>query len=303
MGGPKKDKPLDPEIIFDFNAMDPQGDEEKNISKQISESLADSDGLLDTLKGYTGCDEEIRKALNDPGQKSEQAAWKAVSKAVDTLYDFYQYSIAMEKAWPRLLDAVCKDNPLDGIKQNLALTRHIALIFDFVFHFDEKKMVTPAIQNDFSYYRRVLGRMRDKNTKLKVDEELGNKMSFFFAYPTPMMKVLIDATTEYDSSAKPRLVSGLSTLANLSLGNIQKNTLDDQKTMLLLCCMTGCIILVDHLRDEGAFDKKSPISIRQAITLLKGTTHNTDFLVNSLRFTTLHLNEEATMPAITKLLA
>jgi hypothetical protein len=84
---------------------------------------------------------------------------------------------------------VCKDNPLDGIKQNLALTKQIAQIFDFVFHFDEKKMVTPAIQNDFSYYRRVLGRMRDKNTKLKVDEELGNKMSFFFAYPTPMMKV------------------------------------------------------------------------------------------------------------------
>lgn len=54
-------------------------------------------------------------------------------------------------------------------------------------------MITPAIQNDFSYYRRVLGRMRDKSTKLKVDEELGNKMSFFFAYPTPMMKVRLFA--------------------------------------------------------------------------------------------------------------
>jgi len=303
MGQGKKDKPIEPEIVFDFNAMDPQGDEEKSTAKQIGESLADSDSLLEVLKAYSGCDEEIRKALNDPGAKSEQAAWKAVSKAVDTLYDFYQYSLAMEKAWPRLLAAVCKDNPLEGVKQNLALTKQITLIFDFVFHFDEKKMITPAIQNDFSYYRRVLGRMRDKNTKLKVDEELGNKMSFFFAYPTPMMKVLIDATTEYDSSAKPRLIAGLSCLANLSLGNIQKNTLDDQKTMLLLCCMTGCIILVDHLRDEGAFDKKSPIQIRQAITLLKGKAPTTDFLVNSLRFTTLHLNDEATMPAITKLLA
>lgn len=80
--------------------------------------------------------------------------------------------------------------------------------------------------------------------------------------------------------------------------------------------MTGCIILVDHLRDEGAFDKKSPIQvrfnfpaheltllqIRQAIALLK-QPNNTDFLVNSLRFTTLHLNDEQTMPAITKLLA
>lgn len=32
--------------------------------------------------------------------------------------------------------------------------------------------------------------------------------------------------------------------------------------MLLLCAMTGCIILVDHLRDEGAFDKKSPLNVR-----------------------------------------
>jgi len=293
-----------PEIVFDFNAMECSNEEEKAISSQIAESLGDGDLLLETLKNYGGCEEAIRKALNDPGAKSEQAAWKEVTQSVDKLYDFYQYALAMEKAWPRLLDAVCKDNPINGVKQNLALTKQIAQIFDFVFHFDEKKMINPAIQNDFSYYRRVLGRMRDKTIKLKVDEELANKMSFFFAYPTPMMKVLIDATTEYDPAAKPRLVGGLATLANLSLSNIQADHLDDSKTMLLLCCMTGCIILVDHLREEGAFDKKSPIRIRQAIQLLKiGTSHNTDFLINSLRFTTLHLNEEGTMPQITKLLA
>jgi hypothetical protein len=158
------------------------------------------------------------------------------------------------------LDAVCRDNPVAGISSNLALTKQIAEVFDFVFHFDEKKMINPAIQNDFSYYRRVLGRMRDKSTKLKVDEELANKMSFFFAYPTPMMKVLIDATTSYDSSGKPRLVLGLATLANVCLGNIQMG-LEDDKSLLLLCCMTGCIILVDHLRTEGAFDKKSPVLV------------------------------------------
>jgi hypothetical protein len=94
-------------------------------------------------------------------------------------------------------------------------------------------MVKPAIQNDFSYYRRVLTRMRaaqrmgtvsasgnncasfgltktskqkkpieDEGEKeedhIKVDEELANKISLFFAYPTPMMKVLIDTTTVSD---------------------------------------------------------------------------------------------------------
>jgi len=68
--------------------------------------------------------------------------------------------------------------------------------------------------------------------------------------------------------------------------------------------MTGCIILVDHLRGEGAFEKKSPVMIKDCIVLLKGgTTQGTDFLLNSLRFTTLHLNDDSTMPAIKKLLS
>jgi len=165
-------------------------------------------------------------------------------------------------------------------------------------------MMNPAIQNDFSYYRRVLGRMKDKKQKMKVDEELANKMSFFFAYPTPMMKVMIDSTTSLDKSERPRLISGLSMVANVCLQNISVD-IGDENIMLLLCAMTGCIILVDHLRDEGAFDKKSPVSIKNAITHLKSGNNPqpTDFLLNSLRFTTLHLNSEHTMPAITKLLA
>jgi len=166
-------------------------------------------------------------------------------------------------------------------------------------------MINPAIQNDFSYYRRVLGRMKDKKQKMKVDEELANKMSFFFAYPTPMMKVMIDSTTQMDKLERTRLINGLSLIANLCLSNIQSgNGISNDNMTLLLCSMTGCIILVDHLRDDGAFDKKSPINIKNAIAYLKnGSTQPTDFLLNSLRFTTLHLNSDRTMSAITKLLA
>lgn len=73
-------------------------------------------------------------------------------------------------------------------------------------------MMNPAIQNDFSYYRRVLGRMKDKKQKMKVDEELANKMSFFFAYPTPMMKVMIDSTTSL-GTIPIRLIDGIVEIA------------------------------------------------------------------------------------------
>lgn len=140
-----------------------------------------------------------------------------MSAAVDKLYEFYAFSLHLEKTWPLVLEQVCQNVPVDGVRENLCITTQIAHIFSFVFHFDgmpyrdsllsrlfevapflirlEAKMMNPAIQNDFSYYRRVLGRMKDKKQKMKVDEELANKMSFFFAYPTPMMKVMIDSTT------------------------------------------------------------------------------------------------------------
>lgn len=214
------------------------------------------------------------------------------------------------------MDAECAEaDGGEALRSNVALAKQVAQLFDFVFHFDEAKMINPAIQNDFSYYRRVLSRMKNANkeekAKVKVDEELANKMSFFFAYPTPMMKVVIDATTEFDKSSRPRLIGGLATIANLCLRALEKREEagegagggEGAETMLFLCAMSGSIILVDHLHDEGAFFAKSPIRIKAAITLLKGHAEPTDFLLNSLRFTTLHLNDEQTMPAITKLLA
>jgi len=147
--------------------------------------------------------------------------------------------------------------------------------------------------------------MLTRRKKNKVDEELANKMSFFFAYPTPMMKIIIDSTTEMDQKSRPRLISGLALFANLACKGLEKPSgpLDQQTTMLLLCTITGCIILVDHLQPEGAFSSKSPIRIRTCITQLKNSAQPTDFLLNSLRFTTLHLNDEETKPAITKMLA
>jgi len=119
-----------------------------------------------------------------------------------------------------------------------------------------------------------------------------------------MMKVLIDATRDFDKNSKLRLIEGFSLIANLSLKELEMDDGSKEKvTMLFLCAMTGCIILVDHLHDEGAFHKKSPIRIRSCIQKLKEQQPSVDFLMNSLRFTTLHLNDEQAMPAITKMLS
>lgn len=59
-------------------------------------------------------------------------------------------------------------------------------------------MKTPAIQNDFSYYRRTVSRQRhDFNKQLIVNTEMANRMSLFYAHATPMLKVLSEATSKF----------------------------------------------------------------------------------------------------------
>lgn len=59
--------------------------------------------------------------------------------------------------------------------------------------------------------------------------------------------------------------------------------------------MVACIILYDHVHPKGAFVKDSDIQLKSHIKLIQtnGGSH-VDGLLNALRFTTKHLNDEST---------
>ena len=101
-----------------------------------------------------------------------------------------------------------------------ALVKQFAKVLDFVLEFDECKMTNPALQNDFSYYRRVTQRMRtvlnsggevepegdDPKSKLLASckemedvlpPRLGSAMSMFFASATPMLSAVSCTTTTF----------------------------------------------------------------------------------------------------------
>ena len=45
---------------------------------------------------------------------------------------------------------------LEQLDDHQALVKQLAKVLEFVLKFDECKMTTPAVQNDFSYYRRTV---------------------------------------------------------------------------------------------------------------------------------------------------
>jgi len=297
------------EIFLDFENAQP-GEEEKEIHGAVAACLNKSPLILERLFKYDGCEEFITKAITTPGPETEEAAWNAVLPAVEQLQEFYDFSLELEACFPKLLVALCKNDPKDSLANQQALAKQLADVFDFVLRFDDAKMVNPAIQNDFSYYRRTLNRMKlsKKDMNIKIRDELANRMSLFFAYPTPMMKVLSETTVKFLSSdstvPRDNVTTALATIANVCHDMVFKKKFESDTTnMFCLRAMTGAIILFDHLHPQGAFAKRSPINIKGCINVLKSyTTSPTDGLLNALRFTTIHLNDPETPNAIKQLL-
>lgn len=298
------------DIMIDFEKAEPQNDAEKEIHSNVSAVLNKGPAILERLAGYQGCEEFIRKAITNPGPETEEEAWEAVLPAVDELKQFYDFSLELEEVFPKLLVALCKTDPKANLANLQSLAKQLANVFDFVLRFDDSKMVNPAIQNDFSYYRRTLNRMKlsKKDLNISIRDELANRMSLFFAYPTPMMNVINETTVKFLSQGEgvPRenVTNALATMANVCQEMVDKKTFDTTETnMFCLRSMTGSIILFDHLHATGAFSRKSPIHIKGCITVLKNFTGGpTDGLLNALRFTTIHLNDPDTPANIKHLL-
>jgi len=295
--------------FIDFENARPS-EEEQELHTTVADVMNKSPQIIDRLLKYTGCEEFIRKAITNPGPETEDAAWEAVLPAVDQLQQFYDFSIELEQCFPKLLVALCKNDPRAQLSSHKALAKQLADVFDFVLHFDDSKMGNPAIQNDFSYYRRTLNRMKlsKKDINIRIRDELANRMSLFFAYPTPMMKVLSETTAKFlttDTSVpREHVTSALATLANVCHDMVQGEKFTQESyNMLSLRAMVGSIILYDHVSEQGAFVKKSLINIKGCINVLKNyQRHNTNNLLNALRFTTIHLNDPDTPGAIKQML-
>ncbi|NXV96956.1 FA49B protein, partial [Calonectris borealis] len=194
-----------PNFFLDFENAQPT-ESEKEIYNQVNVVLKDAEGILEDLQSYRGAGHEIREAIQHPNdEKLQEKAWGAVVPLVGKLKKFYEFSQRLEAGLRGLLGALTSTpySPTQHLEREQALAKQFAEILHFTLRFDELKMTNPAIQNDFSYYRRTLSRMRINNVPAEgeneVNNELANRMSLFYAEATPMLKTLSDATTKFVS--------------------------------------------------------------------------------------------------------
>lgn len=307
------------DIFLDFENATPT-ESEKEVFDVVHSVLDVAPQILQELQGYQGAGEEIRQAISNAlNEELQEVAWKAVVPLVGKLKTFYEFALELEAVLPQLLYALCSgpETPIEHLERQQALAKQFAEILHFTLKFDDLKMTNPSIQNDFSYYRRTLSRRKmanadDDSEGIQVTNEMANRMSLFYAYPTPLLKILSDATSKFVTENKSLPIENttdcLSTLANLCRTmienpNFSSKVANEETHLFCLRVMVGLIILYDHVHPVGAFAKTSNIDIKASIKVLKDQPQGTvDGLLNALRYSTKHLNDETTPKTIRSLL-
>ncbi|XP_076341028.1 CYFIP-related Rac1 interactor B-like isoform X1 [Tachypleus tridentatus] len=308
------------DVFVDFENAKPSQSEMTTYSI-VQEALKHSRQILADLRVYKGAGNEIKVAIGNPQNKqSQSAAWEAVIPLVTKLREFYEFSKKLEQVVPHILWDLCSGpmTPMQHLETQQALVKQFAEILDFVLEFDDLKMTNPAIQNDFSYYRRTVSRLRIANQDttesedLEVPNELANRMSLFYAHATPMLKVLSDATSQFVSVNKDLPVENtcetLGTMAKVCQRMVENpefcSRFNHKDTILfVLRVMVGVVILYDHVHPAGAFVKTSHIDVKSCIKVLKEHPPElVESLLNALRYTTIHLNDESTPKHIRNML-
>ncbi|XP_063885066.1 CYFIP-related Rac1 interactor B-like [Scylla paramamosain] len=315
------------DVFLDFENAEPSA-QERHLYEDVAAVLRGSHAVISDLQQYKGAAKEIREAISDPADDCQRKAWEIVTPLVQKLKQFYLFSNDIEMIVPRILAELCgpEMTPTAHLENQQALVKQFAEILEFTLKFDELKMTTPAIQNDFSYYRRIIMRTRIEQNgssgtvanngmeeTLCIDHQLGNKMSLFYANSTPMLKILSEATSKFVTEHKEiplaNTTETLSTMARVCQRMLENPELiarfrREETHLFILRVMVALIILYDHVHPTGAFARASTIDVKGCVKVLKDQpASSSENLLNALRYTTKHLNDDSTPKHIRSLLA
>ncbi|KAJ2817275.1 hypothetical protein IWW50_006224, partial [Coemansia erecta] len=238
--------------------------------------------LLERVNAYNDGSNEVRMAISEPTQENEEAAWRKIGPSVILLRECFELAQSVEKVIPDVLDELANhanDDDPGRADRNRGLARLLADLMQNAFAFDALKASIPAIQNDFSYYRRTLSRSAQTQdpeiARYIIPQDVSNHMSLFYAAYNPMVKTVIDSAIKYaqESGNEQVVLDCLAALAAGSANTVKHSRADSAKSerMCVLVLVT-CCVLYDWISPKGVSDAQSGIDAKAALSLISERT-------------------------------
>lgn len=248
--------------------------------------------LVLQMSQYKGCQELARKAIQSATTESQREAFDALLINVDSIARYFQFSKQIESIIPELLSRLSEDVGLGAggaaasddadlskalATTHLSLARQLAELVNFALEFDEQRLKCLQLSNDFSFYRRLLGKFEkgpDKHEGIRVSQHEALLMAQFTADCSPMISSLMRGVQVAVQKTNDTVQYPLSVMANSCMNLLKtKKYANATEAAMIARVMVGSIVVYDlvFLPGElgGAFGKKSPIMIKQCAQQLK----------------------------------
>ncbi|KAH0786307.1 protein FAM49B [Histomonas meleagridis] len=292
------DYPID---LDDLVATDSEEEELMNSYQEMISSKAPD--LIRRFGDYHDANEQIVNAISKATPEAQEAAFQAVVPLVRFQCEIFDFSNTCLDFFKRIMSFfVGREEPTsDLFTKYQHLVKIISEFISIVLKLDEIKLMLPKLLGDVSYFRRS-SRRPDYNQYESLSEK-SSDLSMFFANSNPFFSKLLQYPK--DNASNQELFSKIIILyagfADMYAAIARKQTNEDND---LLCVkgVTFFIMALDNIHPSGIFGPKSPVHIVEDVRVVVEYQPKQQSLINNLKYTTKHFNDETTLKAVKDLL-
>jgi hypothetical protein len=243
---------------------EPEGDD-LDLYNEGNQVIVVAEACVLVLDGYEGCQDLIRQAMANPQNEAIQInTFEGMFPNVERIKTFYVLA--------KSLDALCERLVLrliDSGTSNPALLKLFANVLSVALKFDRAKMMHPAIQNDFSQYRRALQK-RNGHPGLPVSENEANSVSMFIAQATPIITELSSVLDTLNRNGKD-VTKFLADFSHICCAFVMREKSQPKEhAVLALTAMVVAFIMYDNVNPTGVFSKNSLVDVKACVGQIRG---------------------------------
>jgi len=274
---------LPTDIVVNFESIPEPTGSELELYTQANEVLVSADACVLVLNGYEGCADLIRQAMSNPNNEAIQiATFEGMFPNVERIKTFFHLSKSLDALAEKLVVLF-----IDTGAFTPALLKVFASLLSVALKFDRAKMMHPAIQNDFSQYRRALGK-NNRHPGVPVNDVEANNVSMFIAQATPIITALSSKLDDVQRKGKD-VSKFLADFSHICCAFVmrEKSHAPDQ-AVLALTAMVVAFILYDNINPVGVFGKGSLVDVKTCVGQIRSLsdTESRGMLCDTLHYST-----------------
>ena len=295
-----------PDVYFDLQNVTPSPGREQEIFDKFNNSvIIPSESIFSKFKEYKDGQEIATQAMVTPTQENKDAAWDAIYPNIQLQMEVYHFAQTITKEFVSLLNVVLEltSNSNSNIFADFpAVTKCFALCFDICLKFDDHVLKLPKLVNDLAFFRRN-AKSRPSTDQIEDFLNDSNHSTVFWATPMPFMSEVINAVkNEYAKQEEqiPRVVQVFGAVSDVCT-SIGTKSEDLDIRILCLRCITGSILIYDHLSETGAYNK-AKFHVAPAIEFLCSFQPKQAGLINFIKYSSKTYDKPTTDPKIKAIL-